>query len=417
MKKLRGGIIGTGTMGGIYAKLTAESGKVEIVAVFDTVFSRAESFAAKYNAKPLGELEAMLDYGVDIVYIAVPNNFHAPLTIACLDHGVHVFCEKPLATSLEDIAKIKEVVKRSGKRLFVGHNRRFAPIYLAAKQTVSESDYKPTSINIIQNDGDMGGSVWAADFISIGGFLYDTTVHFLDMAEYLMGEISEVRALGISACYEGIDDDFVIQIRFKDGGHGDITTNGHASWIFPFERVQVVGQYIVDNFEPCDIAIVCGVAGAPSHNERENGCREIVEAAGFNVVTVQPADSERGKAVTVAENILESAPDVKIIYATNDEMALDVYQAVEGKQKQDEIFTIGFDGSPDALKSIKEGKLDATLAQKPIDMGYRGVEVLRALLDGDTVEDRIFVPTEIVGSNNVEEFEANLNEQLTAAES
>lgn len=184
-----------------------------------------------------------------------------------------------------------------------------------------------------------------------------------------------------------------------------------------YEAGQMVGQYIVDNFEPCDIAIVRGVAGAPSHNERENGCREIVEAAGFNVVTVQPADSERGKAVTVTENILESAPDVKIIYATNDEMALGAYQAVEGKQKQDEIFTIGFDGSPDALKSIKEGKLDATLAQKPIDMGYKGVEALRVLLDGDTVEGRIFVPTEIVDSNNVEEFEANLNEQLAAAES
>lgn len=257
MKKLRGGIIGTGTMGGIHAKLAAESGKVEIVAVFDTVFSRAESFAAKYNAKPFGELEAMLDYGVDIVYIAVPNNFHAPLTIACLDHGVHVFCEKPLATSLEDIAKIKEAVKRSGKRLFVGHNRRFAPIYLAAKQTVSESDYKPTSINIIQNDGDMGGSVWAADFINIGGFLYDTTVHFLDMAEYLMGEISEVRALGMSACYEGIDDDFVIQIRFKDGGHGAITTNGHASWIFPFERVQVVGDHRSVITEELDVYRYC----------------------------------------------------------------------------------------------------------------------------------------------------------------
>lgn len=243
MEKLRGGIIGTGMMGRTHAKLATESGKVEIVAVFDAVFDRAETLAAQYHAKPFGDLDEMLDYGVDIVYIAVPNNFHAPLTIHCLDRGVNVFCEKPLCTSLADAAKLKEAVERSGKRLFVGHNRRFAPVYLAAKQTIQQPDFKPTSVNIIQNDGDMGGSVWAADFVNIGGFLYDTTVHFLDMAEYLVDEICEVRALGMSACYEGIDDDFVIQFRYKGGGHGAITSCGHASWISPFERVQVVGDH------------------------------------------------------------------------------------------------------------------------------------------------------------------------------
>lgn len=243
MEKLRGGIIGTGTMGGIHAKLASESGKVEIVAIFDVVFSRAEAFAEKYGAKPFGNLQDMLDYGVDIVYIAVPNNFHAGLVISCLDHGVHVFCEKPLATSVEDAKKIQEAVARSGKRLFVGHNRRFAPVYAAAKEAVSNTEYKPSSINIIQNDGDMAGSVWAVDFVNLGGFLYDTTIHLLDMAEYLMGEICQVRALGISACYEGIDDDFVIMLQFKNGGHGAITSNGHASWISPFERVLVVGDH------------------------------------------------------------------------------------------------------------------------------------------------------------------------------
>lgn len=182
-----------------------------------------------------------------------------------------------------------------------------------------------------------------------------------------------------------------------------------------YEAGQQVGEYIVANFEPCDVAIVRGVAGATSHTARQDGCREIIEAAGFKVVTIQPADSERGKAVNVTENILESSPDVKIIYATNDEMALGAYQAVEGKQKQDEIFIIGFDGSPDALKSIKEGKLDASLAQKPIDMGYKGVEAIKTMLEGGTVDNRIFTPTEMVDSSNVEEFEANLNAQLEAA--
>lgn len=84
------------------------------------------------------------------------------------------------------------------------------------------------------------------------------------------------------------------------------------------------------------------------------------------------------------------------------------------KKKQDDIFIIGFDGSPDALKSIEEGRLDATLTQKPIDMGDKGIAAIQTLLDGGTVENRIFTPVEMIDSSNVEEFGANLNEQLAA---
>jgi myo-inositol 2-dehydrogenase/D-chiro-inositol 1-dehydrogenase len=75
-----------------------------------------------------------------------------------------------------------------------------------------------------------------------GGFMYDTTVHFLDMARYLLGEIVELRALG-KAFFYPIPDDFVVQLRFAGGAFGAITTCGHASWISPFERVQVVGDH------------------------------------------------------------------------------------------------------------------------------------------------------------------------------
>jgi len=166
------------------------------------------------------------------------------VAIQILKAGIAVFSEKPMATGIEDAKAMVEAAKQSGVRLFVGHNRRFAPVYLEANNSIKAEDYVPHNINIIQNDGDMGGegSIWAADFKNLGGFLYDTTIHFLDMAEYLMGEIETVSTLGKSACYE-VEDDFVIQLKFKNGGLGAITTCGHASWIFPFERVQVVGDH------------------------------------------------------------------------------------------------------------------------------------------------------------------------------
>ena len=182
-----------------------------------------------------------------------------------------------------------------------------------------------------------------------------------------------------------------------------------------FEAGQQVGQYVVDNFEPCKVAIIRGLAGVLGHNWRCDGFREVVSANGFEVVTEQPADSERGKAVNVAENILESTPDIKVIYCTNDEMALGAYQAVEGKRRTD-IFIIGFDGSPDALKSIKEGKLGSSLAQQPIAMGYKGVESVLTLLGGGTIPPVVFTPVTMVDKSNVDAFEKDLLDQIARAE-
>lgn len=183
-----------------------------------------------------------------------------------------------------------------------------------------------------------------------------------------------------------------------------------------YEAGVKVGEYIVENFEPCKIGVIRGLAGLPSHDARANGMRDTVEEKGFEVITEQPADSERGKAVNVAENILSATPDVKILYCTNDEMALGAYQAVEGKQKQDDIFVIGFDGSPDALKSITEGKLGASLAQKPIEMGEKAVESLKTLFAGGTVESNVYTDTQIIDSSNVEAFQKDLTEQIERAD-
>jgi myo-inositol 2-dehydrogenase/D-chiro-inositol 1-dehydrogenase len=83
---------------------------------------------------------------------------------------------------------------------------------------------------------------WLTDIKMTGGFMYDTTVHFLDMVLYLLGEITEIRALG-KAFFYPIVDGFVIQFKLKSGAIGVITSCGHASWISPFERVQIVGDH------------------------------------------------------------------------------------------------------------------------------------------------------------------------------
>jgi myo-inositol 2-dehydrogenase/D-chiro-inositol 1-dehydrogenase len=242
MKKINVGIIGAGTMGGVHARIADKIGRVEVASVFDVDRMRAEQLAGQYNSRAFTDLDEMLKSEIEMVFVCVPNRLHAQVSIRALEAGKHVFCEKPLAISVGEALQIRNSAEKLGRKVFVGLNRRFSPIYVQAKKAVSASGFKPAHINIIQNDGDMMGCVWSADLKNMGGFLFDTTVHFLDMAEYLLGEIQEVRALGMAACYE-LQDDFVIQLKFGNGMLGAITTCGHASWIFPFERVQVVGDH------------------------------------------------------------------------------------------------------------------------------------------------------------------------------
>jgi myo-inositol 2-dehydrogenase/D-chiro-inositol 1-dehydrogenase len=236
------GIVGCGTMGMLHGKLLRQNPEVAIAGVADSNPARAGEAAAFFGCRSYGSAEALFESGIDLVFVTVPNTSHAVLAIRALEKGLDVFVEKPLATRLEDARQAVEAQKRSGRRLFVGYNRRFAPVYVEARRIAGRPAFRPAQVNITQNDGDMLNPPWLTDIALTGGFLYDTTVHFLDMARYLMGEITEVRALG-KAFFYPIPDDFVIQLRFAGGAFGAITTCGHASWISPFERVQVVGDH------------------------------------------------------------------------------------------------------------------------------------------------------------------------------
>jgi len=239
---IRTGIIGLGNMGMLHGKLLKANPEVRIAGVADIDPARAKEAAAFFGCAAHPSADALLASGIDMVFITVPNTKHAALACAAVEKGIDVFVEKPLATNLEDAARALAAQKKSGRRLFVGYNRRFAPVYVEAKRIVNGASFKPAHVNIIQNDGDMRDPPWLTDIAMTGGFMYDTTVHFLDMARCLMGEITEIRALG-KACFYPIPDDFVIQLKFKSGAFGVITTCGHASWISPFERVQVVGDH------------------------------------------------------------------------------------------------------------------------------------------------------------------------------
>lgn len=173
------------------------------------------------------------------------------------------------------------------------------------------------------------------------------------------------------------------------------------------------GEYLAKKLgKGAKVAILRGALGDPTHDERANGAKEVMEAAGLNIVTIQPANSERAMGVTVMENILQANKDIQGVFATNDEMALGALQALTAAKKQ--IPVVGFDGSPDALKSIKEGKLDASIAQSPFNIGKMSVEAAVKAAKGEKVEKRIDTGTEVINKDNVEQKQADLDKILGA---
>lgn len=172
------------------------------------------------------------------------------------------------------------------------------------------------------------------------------------------------------------------------------------------------GKFIASKLQKGDkVAIIRGLNGQSIHDQRANGAQEAMEEAGLKIVSVQPADSDRGKAVNVAENMLQSDPDIKAFYATNDDMALGALQAVESGGLKD-VVIVGFDGTFNAMDSIADGKLTASVAQQPIEEGYQGVVNAVKLLDGESVEKEQSLDVVVLTEENVADFRKNIEDLI-----
>lgn len=174
---------------------------------------------------------------------------------------------------------------------------------------------------------------------------------------------------------------------------------------------KIAGEYFGKKLpKGSKVVILRGALGDPTHDERVNGCIEGLKAAGLEVAVTQPANSERSMAVTVIENILQSKQEFAGVFATNDDMALGAAKALEDAGKK--MVVVGFDGSPDALASISAGKLNASVAQSPYNIGFKGVEAAVKAAKGETVEKRIDTGTEIIDVDNVKQKSEELKKIL-----
>lgn len=137
-----------------------------------------------------------------------------------------------------------------------------------------------------------------------------------------------------------------------------------------------------------------GIAGTSAARERGEGFSQAVAAQGLTVLSSQPADFDRTKGLNVMENLLASNAAVQAVFAQNDEMALGALRALQAAKK--EVLVVGFDGTDDAVRAVKAGKLGATIAQQPEKIGELGVITADKVLKGEKVDTKIPVPLKVV---------------------
>ncbi len=145
------------------------------------------------------------------------------------------------------------------------------------------------------------------------------------------------------------------------------------------------------------VAVVEGIPGHETGDSRLRGFREVIaEHPGISIVASQTANWERDQAFNVTQNMLQSHSDLQAIFAANDMMALGAVEAIAAAGRTGDVLVVGFDALDEARQAIREGRMAATIAQHPRDMGRLAIESAWSILQGDTVPAEQPVGIELV---------------------
>jgi ribose transport system substrate-binding protein len=166
----------------------------------------------------------------------------------------------------------------------------------------------------------------------------------------------------------------------------------------------LAGEELIELVGSGPVAQLEGIPGASPTRDRGQGFEEAINAQdAVELVASQTANFDRAEGLNVTENILQSNPEIKGIFAQNDEMALGAVRAL-GNRAGTDVKIVGFDAVEDALKAIQDGKMNATVAQQPDRIGSLGVENAMKVIEGESVDENIPVPVKLVTEENVSEF-------------
>jgi len=240
LRKVRVGVIGVGRMGSRHARVCFENPLSDLIAVMSKDEDEAKRVAEAYGAKPYTDYEEMLKKeSLDAVFIATPDHLHRDPAVKAAEAGLHIFCEKPLAHTLEDADAIIKASRRAGVKLMVGYILRFDVRYSAIKETIDNGMLgEPLTIYSRR----MAVGRWAERLGWKAHPELYLAIHDIDLALWYLND-EAVRVYGEAVKAElyrkvGISDIMWMLIRFKSGAlaiieAGWALTNKLAEWKKP----------------------------------------------------------------------------------------------------------------------------------------------------------------------------------------
>lgn len=200
VKEIKIGIIGLGSLAQFHINAYKHNPAVEIAALCDVNESRARQKAQEFGIKNYytDYNEMLKDGNIDAVSVITWNSTHFPVTIAALNAGKHVLCEKPPALNAGEVFSMKEAAERNNKLLMFGFIKRFAESSVIVKKLAEQKEFGEiyyVKTGCLRRCGNPGG--WFAEkSISGGGPLIDLGIHIIDLAMYLMGKPKPVSVFG-----------------------------------------------------------------------------------------------------------------------------------------------------------------------------------------------------------------------------
>jgi len=220
---VRFGVIGTNWITDAFIQAAKETKDFKLTAVYSRTLERAREFADKHGAEnAFDDIAAMAASGtIDAVYIASPNRYHAEHAIACMQHGVHVLCEKPLASNAAEVRRMAEAAERHGVVLMEALKSIFMPNFGAIRDSLAKigkvrryfASYCQYSSRY---DAFRAGTVLNAFNPALSnGALMDLGIYCLYPAVVLFGRPQEVKANGVMLS-SGADGEGSLLLRYPE---------------------------------------------------------------------------------------------------------------------------------------------------------------------------------------------------------
>jgi len=233
---IRVGVIGLGFMGAVHLRNWQLLDDVQVVAVCRRNPGRGKEKRGNIDAGQdelnLDGISLYTDIGKmltkekpDAVSIALPSHLHKSVSVQCLEAGIHVLCEKPMALTVSDCDEMIGAAVRAERCLMIGHCIRFWPVYTWAKKAVESGEYgnvKTADFSRLTY-APAWDAGWLSDTTKSGGLALDLHIHDLDFIQYLFGAPTAIRSVRSG------EDHIQTYVSYGD----DRLVSATASWQMP----------------------------------------------------------------------------------------------------------------------------------------------------------------------------------------